>query len=66
MRLLILAVVWGMAAAAALFISWQTRVGPVVYAVSQRHGVHLGDLAAFVVAAAWAGVLTLALVAPRR
>jgi hypothetical protein len=61
-------VTWAVATAAALFLSWQTKVGPVVAHVSARHGVHLGDVAAFAIAWSWAAIVSLALLgaAPRR
>jgi hypothetical protein len=49
-----IAAIWGAALAAALLIAWQTRVGPIVLRVTDRHGVHLGDVAAFEVCAMWA------------
>jgi hypothetical protein len=64
MRLLSAAAVWGTATALALWFAWQTKVGPVLVVVNSRHGIHLGDVLAFVVAYAWAGVATMALLLP--
>lgn len=63
MRLLLAAAVWATASAVALAIAWKTKVGPVLFALSSRHGVHLGDIVAFVVAYTWAGITTMALLA---
>lgn len=45
---------WGTALAVALLIAWQTKAGPIVLRVTDRHGVHLGDIAALDVCAMWA------------
>ena len=68
MRALLILATWGLATAAALFLSWQTKVGPVVAHVSARHGIHLGDVAAFAIAWSGAGIVSLAVLgaAPRR
>jgi hypothetical protein len=65
-RFLLLVTTWGLATAAALLVSWQTKVGPVLAEVSHRHGVHLGDVLAFAVAWSWAGIVSLALLSPAR
>lgn len=54
--------VWALATAGALVVARRTYVGRVVYSFDDRHGIHLGDLAAFLVAYAWAAVITIALV----
>ena len=64
MRLLSLAAVWVVATGVALAIAWKTRVGAVMFSLTSRHGVHLGDIVAFVVAYVWAGVLSMALLVP--
>jgi hypothetical protein len=61
MRLLATALVWAVASAVALAIAWKTKVGPVLFVLSSRHGVHLGDIVAFFVAFVWAGIITMAL-----
>jgi hypothetical protein len=61
-KVVALLVIWGLATAAGLWFAWQTHVGPVIYAFSVRHGIHLGDVVAFVVAYAWAVVLTIGVV----
>ena len=60
-RAAVIAAVWAVATAAALVLAWQTRVGPVIYRLSERHGVHLGDVVGFAIAYAWAAVLTIAI-----
>ena len=64
MRLLTAAVVWAAASAIALYFAWQTKVGPVLVVINSRHGIHLGDVLAFVVAYMWATVLSMALLLP--
>jgi hypothetical protein len=49
---------WGVAIGVALLLAWQTKVGPVLVPVSDRHGLHLGDVAAALVCAVWAGHVT--------
>jgi hypothetical protein len=61
MRFLLAAAIWGVATCAALFLAWQTKVGPVIYKVSYRHGIHSGDVLAFLVAWMWAAYLTIGL-----
>jgi hypothetical protein len=61
MRLLLAAAVWGVASAVALTIAWRTRIGPVLFVINSRHGIHLGDIVAFIVAYTWAAVITMAL-----
>jgi hypothetical protein len=53
---------------AGLWVAAHTKVGPVLFVVSQhsRHGVHLGDIAAFVIAYTWAAMLTLVMLFPQR
>lgn len=50
----VLGAIWGGALLVALLVSWQTKAGPIVVSVTDRHGVHLGDIAAFDVSAMWA------------
>lgn len=57
-RLALLIVVWSTAVAVALLLSWQTKVGPTVLVVTERHGVHLGDVVAFVGTGACALLVT--------
>jgi hypothetical protein len=51
----VLLAVWGLATAAGLVAAATTKIGPVVVALSYRHGVHVGDLVAF--AACYAAAL---------
>jgi hypothetical protein len=61
MRFLLALGIWAAATAAALLIAWQTKVGAVIYKLSYRHGIHSGDVLAFLVAWMWATYLTAAL-----
>ena len=65
MRPLLILVSWGIATAGALAWAWRTTVGPVVFAVSDTHGIHFGDLVGFAIAYAWAIVTTMALTPER-
>lgn len=47
-RMLIIAVVWVGATLFGLAVAAATRIGPVVLKVSTNHGVHFGDIVAFV------------------
>ena len=49
---------WTAATAVGLLFAGVTRIGPVVMRLSYRHGVHLGDLVAFVAAYGGAALLT--------
>lgn len=51
-------VVWGSATGMALLFARTTRLGPAFH-LWGTHGVHLGDLAAFALAYAWAATLTI-------
>lgn len=57
--------VWGLATALGLAVAATTRIGPVVLRVTSSHGVHLGDVLAFALAYAAAGLVTLWLLAGR-
>ena len=61
--LAIIAVVWGVAAAASLWVAFGTALGPVVWVIDQRHaeGVHVGDLVAVAVFGGLALVATVRL-----
>ena len=61
MRLLLHLATWAIATMFGLFVAAETRIGPVVVALSYRHGIHLGDLVAFMVAYAWAARVSLGL-----
>jgi hypothetical protein len=66
-RWLAVLLVFGVATVAGLWVAAETKVGPILFALNERHGVHVGDVAAFVVAYTWALVLSLlVLVPPRR
>jgi hypothetical protein len=58
MRWLFCAVVWAGSLLTAFLVASETRVGPVVIQLSYNHGVHMGDIAAFVVAIAFSSVVT--------
>ena len=49
---------WGAATAFGLAFAAWTAVGPVVLVLTPRHGVHVGDLAAFAAAYTAAAALT--------
>jgi hypothetical protein len=51
-------VVWAVAMAGVLMTAMDTRAGPVLFTISPRHGVHLGDVLVLLAAAAIAAVLT--------
>lgn len=55
---LLIVAIWATALTAALAVASRTRIGPVELALSDTHGVHLGDIGAFAVAGAWAVMLT--------
>lgn len=48
---------WATATVVALTIAWQTKVGRSL-PLTERHGVHVGDLVAFAVCYTWAALLT--------
>jgi hypothetical protein len=50
--------VWAVAVAGVLFTAMGTRAGPVLFTISPRHGVHLGDVLVLLAAAAIAAALT--------
>jgi hypothetical protein len=54
--------IWCAATAAALAVAAETKIGPIVLRISQRHGVHAGDLVAAAVASAASAVVTWRLV----
>ena len=56
---------WLGAAVAVLFVAATTTVGPVVLRLSDRHGVHAGDLVAAVVIVAGAALVTACLLWPQ-
>jgi nitrate/nitrite transporter NarK len=51
-------VVWGAATAFGLAFAAWTAVGPILLTLTHRHGVHVGDLVAFVAAYSAAAALT--------
>ena len=64
-RLALIVAAWATAWAIAALWAWQAKVGPIMVSLSDRHGIHLGDVVGLLVASAWAIVATLAL-APDR
>lgn len=68
MRWLLCAAVWLLFNAAALLVAAQTKFGPVLFTVSARHGVHLGDAVAVVLGLLVASAITVGLwlTAPER
>lgn len=61
-RVVAVTVVWGVAAAFDLAVARWTKIGPVVLRLGHGHGVHLGDVAAGVVASTVAAVVTVVIV----
>jgi hypothetical protein len=61
-----LVLVWVAATLLGLAVAATTRIGPVLLTVTARHGVHVGDVVAFVVAYTAALVITLRLLRSRR
>jgi nitrate/nitrite transporter NarK len=57
-RAVLVLVVWGAATAFGLAFAAWTAVGPVLLTLTHRHGVHVGDLVAFVAAYSVAAALT--------
>jgi hypothetical protein len=51
-------VVWAVAVASVLMTAMDTRAGPVLFTISPRHGLHLGDVLVLLAAAAIAAALT--------
>lgn len=68
MRWVLCAVVWLLVNAAALLVAAQTKLGPTLLIVSDRHGIHLGDVLAVVVGLVIATTVTVVLwvTAPER
>jgi hypothetical protein len=50
--------VWVMATAVVLLFAADTRVGPILVNLSERHGVHVGDVVALLAMYSGAAVLT--------
>lgn len=65
-RLVLLALTWGAAAFVVLTTAAVTRIGPVLYQISERHGVHAFDIVVGVVMFCLALLATAAIVWPRR
>ena len=53
-----LVVVWGLATAVGLLVAVTTKIGPILLQVTPSHGVHLGDVAAFVLSYVVALIVT--------
>ncbi|MGH3584811.1 MAG: hypothetical protein ACRDQ0_00670 [Pseudonocardia sp.] len=64
-RVVVVIAVWVLATLVGLAVAATTKVGPVVLTLTHRHGVHLGDLLAFVVAYGAAGLISLWVITPR-
>jgi hypothetical protein len=61
LRVAVLAVIWGGAVAVGLAAARLTKLGPILFEVSGRHGVHMGDVLAFAFTFTLAAVCTAAL-----
>ena len=57
-RLLSILLLWGAATAFGLAVARWTSLGPVLLTVTRGHGIHAGDVTAFVTAYGAAAVLT--------
>jgi hypothetical protein len=44
LSVVLIAIIWAVAAAATLGVASETAVGPVVLRLSEGHGIHLGDI----------------------
>lgn len=58
LRAAVLAVIWCGAVVAGLVVARLTKVGPILFEISGRHGVHAGDVVAFAFAFAVASLCT--------
>jgi hypothetical protein len=64
-KLVLVALVWGGAAFVVLGNAATTRIGPVLYSVSDGHGVHAGDIVVGTVVFCLALLATALIVWPR-
>jgi hypothetical protein len=60
MRWLVCAAAWLLAPLAGLFVAATTKWGPILWQLSQNHGVHLGDVVALAAGVAVAVAVTVA------
>ncbi|MDN5859455.1 MAG: hypothetical protein L0H84_12610 [Pseudonocardia sp.] len=51
---------WALAAVVTMAVARESTIGPVVLAVTRNHGLHAGDVAAFVVMSIFAMIVTIA------
>jgi hypothetical protein len=58
-------IVWILATSLALAVAATTKIGPIVLTLTPNHGVHLGDVIAFVLSYVAAAVITVRLPADR-
>lgn len=54
---------WGVAALVTMAVSAETKIGPVVFTLTRNHGLHAGDVAAFLIMSFFATVVTVAVAA---
>ena len=59
MRWILCAVVWILCLGAALYAAAETKLGRILYQFSPNHGIHLGDVMAFVLGISVAALVTL-------
>jgi hypothetical protein len=53
-----LVLVWVLATAVGLLVAVSTKIGPILLRVTPQHGVHLGDVATFVLSYGVALIVT--------
>jgi hypothetical protein len=64
-RAVTIACIWSGATMLALIVARLTKVGPILFSVTTRHGVHLGDAGAFGIALGVAALMTATLIRRR-
>lgn len=65
-KLLLVLTTWGIAVFVVLGAAATTRIGPVLYTISRRHGVHAGDVVVGTVVFCVALLVTAMIIWPRR
>lgn len=51
---------WGLAAVVTMAVASESKIGPVVLTLTRTHGLHAGDVAAFLVMSLFATIVTVA------
>lgn len=65
-KLLLVALTWAVAAFVVLGAAAATRIGPVLYEISNRHGIHAADVLVGITMFCLALLVTAVIVWPRR